>query len=830
MLHFFLTGYAIREHSYSRYEFYNFELAKWAEYYLSQKVSFHQSNWCTGKVTENPQDILLGHPTWDNPEQAEASGIGQIKCDWVKDNALTPQAACHPNTYIIMPWVPEFPQEWVPNLVKVESQLLAVNKIFTLCGQVWFDRTLAKVDDSIQSRVRHKLIRSNIGVALQNFPFVKQQFNPIGKRQMLHVSTLGSYKGFDVTCESLKGLDVLLNVASQSLKAPQGMVDVRINDRQYSFNFLGGINNGDPNLNQWVVNTCDFYIHTATLDAQATAILENCARGLIPLVTPESGFDCPDAIFLTHDPDRNRQIIKWALNLPEAELLSRSQKIRDYLLREHNWETIFDKVWDGIQSDIEVRKHASSKSGLEASQPQYFDLQADLANRSQSNSLVEQIEQAIALLSDAKPLAALGIVEALLAKDATLQGIHYLKSLCLRASGQIPASLAAVETELALNPSHFYADEAIKTLRILADRQAYKSPTHERVWESKLTRDNMLPIELGAHLYSYKGIPMLKNPFDLALYPLLLWEVKPRSIIEIGSKYGGSALWMADLLDNFHIDGHIYSVDLIPVNLVRSDRVTFLGGDGRRLETVFSPEFLKALPRPLLVIEDADHTYETTSKVLEFFHPYLRQGEYILVEDGMTCEGALKASKEFLDTRGDAYEVDRNYCDFFGTNVTWNINGYLRKTKDAFPIETESISLDFLPLNDINLIVFPDWSASPDDIRESLSQAIRQVLLHSDRGAITLLIDASDTDVNSGDELLAELTMNLIMQEDIDLEEEPQIALISDLSPVEWQVLIGQINSRITTDLDDRERIQHTGAESLKTIASEQLLAVQFTE
>jgi cephalosporin hydroxylase len=40
--------------------------------------------------------------------------------------------------------------------------------------------------------------------------------------------------------------------------------------------------------------------------------------------------------------------------------------------------------------------------------------------------------------------------------------------------------------------------------------------------------------------YTYRGVPMLKNPFDLALYLLLLWRLKPRTVIEIGSKSGGS--------------------------------------------------------------------------------------------------------------------------------------------------------------------------------------------------------------------------------------------------------------------------------------------------
>lgn len=355
MLHFFLTDYFLRERSLTQYEFYNYELAKWAEYYLGKKTAFHQSNWCAGRVTENPQDILLGGPTYDTPGAAVETGMGKLRRDWVKDNALHDNDNSHPNTYIISPWVPEFPQEWVPNLVHIESQLLAAQKIFAFCGQIWLDRTLAKMDNSIQARVKHKLIRCNIGVATQNLPFVKQKFNPIGKRQLLHISTLGSYKGFDITCKSLKGLDAQLNVGSKSLQAPIGLVDITLDGEKYGFNFLGEINNADPSFNQWVVDNCDFYIHTGTMDAQATAILENCARGLIPLVTPESGYASPHAIYLTFDPVENRKIIEQALNLPESELLERSHLVRQHIQEEHNWEKIFERIWDEITTDISNR-------------------------------------------------------------------------------------------------------------------------------------------------------------------------------------------------------------------------------------------------------------------------------------------------------------------------------------------------------------------------------------------------------------------------------------------------------------------------------------------
>lgn len=360
MLHFFWSGYNLSENSYSQYEFSNFEIAKWAEYYLSKYTSFHQSSWCTGKVTDSEDDILLGHLTWDGRSQAEKSLMKKMLRNWVKDNAILPTNNCHPNTYILTPWVPEFPPEWICNMPYLESQLIAARKIFALCGDIWIERTLSKLDDSIQACVKEKLVHCNMGVAANNFSIIKKKFNSIGERQILHISNLAAYKGFDITCKSVEGLETILHVASFSLQAPIGLLEININGDSYVFNFLGGINNNDPEFNHWVVNNCDFYIHTGRMDAQATTILENCARGLIPLVTPESGFSSPHAIYLTQDPLENKKIIKWALNLPESELLERSRLIREQVIKENNWEVIFNKTWNEIMADIDSRSHSAN--------------------------------------------------------------------------------------------------------------------------------------------------------------------------------------------------------------------------------------------------------------------------------------------------------------------------------------------------------------------------------------------------------------------------------------------------------------------------------------
>lgn len=204
---------------------------------------------------------------------------------------------------------------------------------------------------------------------------------------------------------------------------------------------------------------------------------------------------------------------------------------------------------------------------------------------------------------------------------------------------------------------------------------------------SAVPRPNLRTIQTGTLRYTWRGVVCSKNPFDLALYPMLLWKEKPATIIEIGSKEGGSALWLWQTCNAFHIRTRIISVDIDQRAKVMHPYITFLQGDGRDLAATLSPEFMATLPRPLLVIEDADHHYLTTLAVLRFMDRYLRSGEYILIEDGI-CDsfgnegrydgGPNRAIAEFLEGRAD-YGVDRHYCDFFGHNVTWNTNGYIRR-------------------------------------------------------------------------------------------------------------------------------------------------------
>jgi cephalosporin hydroxylase len=193
----------------------------------------------------------------------------------------------------------------------------------------------------------------------------------------------------------------------------------------------------------------------------------------------------------------------------------------------------------------------------------------------------------------------------------------------------------------------------------------------------------------GVLSYQYKNIPCLKSPLDIAIYLRLLWLEKPKTIIEIGTKNGGSALLFSDFSRMMSLDCHIVTIDLnIPPSL--DDRnIHFIQGNIFNLEVIFANNQLDSLPRPWFVVEDSAHTYTACIHALSFFSSILHPGEILAMEDGNLSElglsekyggGPSRAIEEFFLENPNCYTIETMYCDMFGINATYNPNGYLRKT------------------------------------------------------------------------------------------------------------------------------------------------------
>ncbi len=178
----------------------------------------------------------------------------------------------------------------------------------------------------------------------------------------------------------------------------------------------------------------------------------------------------------------------------------------------------------------------------------------------------------------------------------------------------------------------------------------------------------------GAGMH-YKGLLNVKSPIDIALYSMLIWELKPATIIEFGSFQGGSGLWLADQLQAQLGAGAVHSFDINPEAVserARHPLLTFHQADLREPGTL-AAELFQKLPHPWLVIDDA---HVNVLGVLDWVSQFTAPGDYYVIEDvvGMLPAselGQLLASRQFL--------VDTFYCDNYGYNLTISPNGWLRR-------------------------------------------------------------------------------------------------------------------------------------------------------
>ena len=176
----------------------------------------------------------------------------------------------------------------------------------------------------------------------------------------------------------------------------------------------------------------------------------------------------------------------------------------------------------------------------------------------------------------------------------------------------------------------------------------------------------------GIHsLIKWKGVNLYKSTFDLTIYTMLLDELKPDYIIELGSGLGSSAVWMADTCNSLGLKTHVYSFDIIKPNL-KHKNVSFIKQDINNLEEFSKLKFLKNINGKKIIIEDA---HVNIDNVLNFFDKYLKKDDYLIIEDS---SGKQKSIKKFTDLKDAKYKVDQFYLDFFGTNITSCVNSIFK--------------------------------------------------------------------------------------------------------------------------------------------------------
>lgn len=342
------------KNKYGTYQFSNQEIQKnfLIEFSKYDQVISHDANG-RGRVTTDPSDILIGEPPWPPPPK----GTDPYH-NWIFDNGFDGPKSAHPNTFLVFPWGPSSltrsPDPFGP-------LFLASRAIFGMVGGVHYDDFLVNAPEGSRFRLtQSRLVRINMGCDAARLPFR----DPEAKRTtgLLHVSSLRNYKQPELMLQSLPsdGCDLFIGTERLDLAAElkaKGLFKPNVH-------VIGPVDNGDAAANRFILDRCSYYLHTAR-EAQATTILENCARGLVPLVTPRSGFSCPDAVMLTESAAENQEIIRAALGMPDEEYAARSRAVRQHIRMYHSWPRICQFMYITIQTllagrDVDRRGDAYS--------------------------------------------------------------------------------------------------------------------------------------------------------------------------------------------------------------------------------------------------------------------------------------------------------------------------------------------------------------------------------------------------------------------------------------------------------------------------------------
>ncbi len=80
------------------------------------------------------------------------------------------------------------------------------------------------------------------------------------------------------------------------------------------------------------------------------------------------------------------------------------------------------------------------------------------------------------------------------------------------------------------------------------------------------------------------------------------------------------------------------------------------------------------------------------------------------------------------------------------------------------------------------------------------------MLKHPDKNEITLLIDTSNTSEENADLILSGAVINLLMEEDLDVNEGPEISLVGELSERQWSNLLARVKYKIYLDNENQEQ------------------------
>lgn len=151
---------------------------------------------------------------------------------------------------------------------------------------------------------------------------------------------------------------------------------------------------------------------------------------------------------------------------------------------------------------------------------------------------------------------------------------------------------------------------------------------------------------------NFNGRKLWKTKDDLERYARVIRETKPELIIETGTRWGGSAEWMA-----VTFDVHVITVDIQRITSASplDSRITEIIGSSI-YHTVVEDVAGRIAGRRTMVSLDSDHHFDHVVGEIRAYAPFVSPGCYLVVEDGIAdvadISVAVKCGQDIPRTGG----------------------------------------------------------------------------------------------------------------------------------------------------------------------------------
>jgi cephalosporin hydroxylase len=191
---------------------------------------------------------------------------------------------------------------------------------------------------------------------------------------------------------------------------------------------------------------------------------------------------------------------------------------------------------------------------------------------------------------------------------------------------------------------------------------------------------------------TWMGVKCWKSVSDMWNYQEILIELKPSLVIEFGTRYGGSALFFANVMRHSGQPFKVLSVDIshrVLDPVARRDPDILLVESSSTDPAVAEriADLKIEYPGRVFAILDSDHTMKHVLAEMKLLRPLLCAGDYLVVEDSNINghpvlpgwgPGPFEAIEAYEDEFPDDYSHDRDRENKFG--FTFATNGFMVRT------------------------------------------------------------------------------------------------------------------------------------------------------